>query len=158
MSHPLVIYLNDHIGGAQIALETLRSMREEQDHPKFRRFADSLYPQIAEDDATLRGIIESFGEKPSSTKQLSGWLLEKGSRIKLGHTGSADFALFESLELLCLGILGKLSLWRALGVVTSEPKLQAWDFLELSHRAQNQSKQVEQQRIALARSVLRSDQ
>ena len=67
-----------------------------------REFAAALYPQIEEDDATLRSIITSLGGKPSATKQASGWLLEKAFRMKLGHTGSADFSLSESLELLCL--------------------------------------------------------
>jgi hypothetical protein len=153
---PITVYLDDHLAGAQMALEVLRTMQEQHDHPRFRDFAASLVPAIAEDDATLRSIIESFGTTPSRTKQAGGWLLEKASRLKLGHAGSLDFSLFESLELLCLGILGKQSLWKALeACAPSEPRLSHWDFRDLICRAQQQFDRVEHERIALARVVLR---
>src|ERR1700761_6548809 len=155
MSSPIAVYLEDHLAGAQVALQVLKSMRDEQAHPKFRELAAELLPQVAKDDDTLRSILSSVGGTPSTSKQACGWLFEKLSRIKLGHAGSADFTLFESVELLTLGILGKLSLWKALEAVSAkDPALASWDFHELATRAQRQFERVESERLRLAAETL----
>ena len=85
---------------------------------------------------------------------MGGWLLEKAARLKLGHTGSAHFELFESLELLALGIQGKASLWRALQVASrSDGRLREYDFESLIRRALDQYGIVEEQRLKLAENV-----
>jgi hypothetical protein len=112
MSHPLVTYVNDHLGGAQVAVRLLEAMRDQHDDQEFRQFASVLLPEIQADDGVLTRIAEKIGSGPSSIKQIGGWFLEKAARLKLGHTGSTSFELFESLELLALGIQGKASLWR----------------------------------------------
>jgi hypothetical protein len=114
MSDPLVAYLNDHLGGAEVAVQVLEAMRDQHDHPRYREFAGALLPEIQADDAKLRSIAETIGPGPSAIKQAGGWLLEKLARFKLGHTGSSNFEMFESLELLAVGIHGKQCLWRAL--------------------------------------------
>ena len=108
MSDPLATYLADHLSDAQIAIELLEAMRDQHDDPRFREFASALLPEIQADDETLHSIAEKIGSCPSAIKQAGGWLLEKATRLKLGHTGSTDFAMFESLELLAVGIQGKL--------------------------------------------------
>jgi hypothetical protein len=155
MSDPLATYLNDHLGGAQIALQLLEAMRDQHDEQRFRDFAEKLLPRIQADDQTLRSITEKIGSSPSTVKQAGGWLLEKASRLKLGHTGSADFEMFESLELLALGILGKLSLWKALRASAERnARLVEYDFQALIRRAEQQYDMVESQRLELARTVL----
>jgi hypothetical protein len=114
MSESLATYLADHLSGAQIAIELLEAMRDQHDDPSFPEFATGLLPEIQADDETLHSIAEKIGSHPSAIKQAGGWLLEKATRLKLGHTGSTDFAMFESLELLAVGIQGKLCLWKAL--------------------------------------------
>jgi hypothetical protein len=116
MFDPLVTYVNDHLGGAQVAVQLLEAMRNQQDDQEFRQFASVLLPEIQADDLVLSRIAEKIASSPSAIKRLGGWLLEKAARLKLGHTGSAGFELFESLELLALGIQGKASLWKALQV------------------------------------------
>jgi hypothetical protein len=118
MSEPLVAYLNDHLGGAEIAIQVLEAMRDQHDDPRFREFAGVLLPEILADDAKLRSIAEKIGPGPSAIKQAGGWLLEKLARFKLGHTGSSNFDMFESLELLAVGIHGKRCLWKALQVAS----------------------------------------
>ena len=108
MSHPHVTYVNDHLGGAQVAVRLLEAMRDQHDDQEFRQFASVLLPEIQADDGVLTCIAEKIGSGPSSIKQMGGWFLEKAARLKLGHTGSAGFELFESLELLALGIQGSL--------------------------------------------------
>jgi hypothetical protein len=131
-SDPLVTYLNDHLGGAQTAVQVLKAMRDHHDDPRFREFAGLLLPEILADDGTLRSIAEKIGSGPSATKQVGGWLLEKASRLKLGHAGSTNFEMFESLEFLALGIHGKLCLWKALQAASRlDSRLREYDYEEL---------------------------
>ena len=154
MSEALITYLNDHLGGAQIALELLEAMRDQHDDPKFRDFARELLPQIQEDDDTLRSINEKIGGTSSKAKLAGGWLLEKAARLKLGHTGSTDFEMFESLELLALGIQGKLCLWKALQAASKrDSRLRDYSYDELISRAQQQYDTVENQRLNLAQAI-----
>ncbi|MEG9436594.1 hypothetical protein JAO29_10525 [Edaphobacter sp. HDX4] len=157
MAVPLSTYLNDHLGGARIAVELLEAMRDGHDDPKFREFATSLLPEVQQDDRTLRTIAERIGPGPSAIKEAGGWLVEKAARLKLGPSGSTDFAMFETLELLTLGIHGKSCLWEALQVVSRvDSRLQEFDFEELIRRAQQQYEEVDRRRLELARTVLSS--
>jgi hypothetical protein len=155
MSEPLVAYLNDHLGGAEVAVQVLEAMRDQHDDPRFRELAGVLLPEIQADDAKLRSIAQKIGPGPSAIKQAGGWLLEKLARFKLGHTGASNFEMFESLELLALGIHGKQCLWKALQVASKlDSRLREYDFEELVSRAQQQYDQVEGERLNLAQSVL----
>ena len=154
MSEPLGTYIRDHLAGARLALETLSVMRDQHDDERFRNLAAALFPEIEADDATLHKISESIASGPSMVKQAGGWLLEKAARLKLGHSGSVSFELFESLELLALGIQGKLSLWKALQVAAAQDaRLRGYDFDELMRRAVAQHGQVEEERLRLAETV-----
>jgi hypothetical protein len=155
MTDSLSTYLADHLSGAQIAIEVLDAMRDQHDDPHFRQFAESLLPEIRADAQTLHSIAEKIGSGPSAIKQARGWLLEKATRFKLGHTGSADFAMFETLEFLALGIQGKLCLWKALGAFAKlDSRLREYDLEELINRAGQQYGKVENERVALAGAVL----
>lgn len=155
MSEPLAIYINDHLGGAQIAVQVLEAMRDQHDDPAFREFAAELLPEVREDDRTVRSILEKIGSTPSAIKQAGGWLLEKLGRLKLGHSGSTNFEMFESLELLAVGIQGKLCLWKALQVAArNDSRLREYDFEALITRAQQHYDAVESQRLHLAETVL----
>jgi len=155
MAEPLVTYVNDHLGGARIALQLLEAMHDQHDDQQFRDFAGALLPEIQADDRTLRAIAEKIGSGPSAIKEVGGWLLEKAGRLKLGHTGSTDFAMFESLELLVLGIHGKLCLWKALLVASrSDSRLDEFNFQTLIDRAQQQYDVTESKRLNLAQTVL----
>jgi hypothetical protein len=157
MAEPLITYLNDHLGGAQIAIELLESMRDQHEDQRFRDLANNLLPEIQADDRTLRSIAEKLGPAPSIAKQAGGWIVEKLARLKLGHTDSTGLKMFESLELLVLGIHGKLCLWKALVVASQEDlRLQKYDFGELIRRAKQQYDQVENERLNLAQSALAS--
>jgi hypothetical protein len=155
MSNPLGTYVNDHLGGAQIAIQLLQAMRDQHDDPKYREFARVLLPEIEADDRTLRSIAERIGSSPSAMKEAGGWLLEKFARMKLGHTGSTDFDMFESLELLVLGIHGKLCLWKALEAASiRDSRLYGYEFGNLASRAREQYDKVEKERLDLAQAVL----
>lgn len=154
MSDSLATYLNDHLSGAQTAIQVLSAMRDHNDDERFREFAASLLPEIEADDQILRSIVEKIEPNPSAIKETSGWILEKLARLKLGHTDSAEFGMFESLELLALGIQGKRCLWKALGRVSEvDSRLREHDFEHLLTRAIAQYGIVEAQRLNLAEKV-----
>jgi hypothetical protein len=155
MSDNLATYLRDHLGGAKIAIQVLEGMQDQHDDQRFREFAGGLLQEVMSDDHTLRLIAEKIGSGPSVAKQAGGWLLEKLARLKLGHTGSTNFEMFESLELLALGINGKLCLWKALNSASRfDSRLSEYDFEELISRAQGQYETVESERLKLAQTVL----
>jgi hypothetical protein len=79
MSEALITYLNDHLGGAQVAVQLLEAMRDQNDEQEFRQFASVLLPEIKADDLTLHHIAEKTGSGPSAVKQVGGWLLEKAA-------------------------------------------------------------------------------
>lgn len=154
MSESLGIYLRDHLGGAQVAVELLEGMCKHQEDARYRDLAKRLLPEIQTDDETLRSVIEAIGEDPSAIKNAGGWLLEKLTRLKLGHTRSAGLELFEALEMLSVGIAGKRSLWKALQIVSKEDRrLNRFDFGTLLHRADDQFQSVEEERLRLAARV-----
>ena len=155
MSKSLVTYLDDHLSGAQIAIQVLQSMRDDHDDPRFRAFAAKLLPEIESDVGTLRLIAKEVGAGQSVIKQVGGRLLEKLARLKLGNTGSTDLRTFESLELLLLGIHGKQCLWKALDTTSaSDARLCGYDFKQLCSRAEQQYAEVQTLRIDLAQTVL----
>jgi hypothetical protein len=154
MSEPLGIYLKDHLGGAQVAVHLLEAMCNQHEEELYREFASRLLPDIQSDDETLRNIIATIDDEPSGIKNAGGWLLEKLTRLKLGHTGSVGLEMFESLEMLSLGITGKRSLWKALQVVAKEDiRLREYDFETLLQRAEDQFQTVERERLRLAPQV-----
>jgi hypothetical protein len=66
----------------------------------------------------------------------------------------AAIELLEVLETLELGILGKLALWRAMGVAADVvPQIQRLDLSRLERRANEQHDRVEVERLKVARAA-----
>src|SRR6202050_3491331 len=146
MSDPLAIYLHDHLAGAALAIELLESMRDQHAGKPLGRFATGLLVEIEADRDVLRGLSERAGAGSNAFKELSAWLAERLSRVKLSGQREGNLETFEALEFLQLGIHGKLALWRALAVAAaSEARLKSTDFSYLAARAQEQENSVEQQ-------------
>ena len=154
MTDPLVTYLGDHLGGAAHAIELLKTMRDHYEGDPLGQFAGELLAQIEADREVLRDIAERLGAGSNEMKELAGRISEMISRLKMSHRITSGLGTFESLEFLELGIQGKWALWRALAVAAeTEPRLQGPDFEQLIERAEKQRSQVEQRRLALARTV-----
>jgi hypothetical protein len=154
MSDPLSIYLHDHLAGAALAIELLESMREQHAGKPLGQFATALLVEIEQDRDVLRGLSERVGAASSAVKELTAWLAEKLSRVKLRGQGDKDLETFEALEFLELGIHGKWALWRALAVAAAtDVRLESTDFWHLAGRAEEQENSVEQQRLEAARTA-----
>jgi hypothetical protein len=156
MSEPIAIYLHDHLAGASHAIELLHWMREKHKGDSLGNFAAGLAGEIEADRDVLRALAERAGVGSSALKEMSAWMTEKMSRLKLGDRGATNIGTFESLEFLVLGIHGKLALWHALAVIAeTDGRLQATDFACLAARAETQEDQVEQWRLDVARTAFR---
>lgn len=155
MSEPLAIYLHDHLGAANFALELLAKWHRADELSIFASWAGQLHAEIDADRQVLREIIERSGQPAHSAKEALGWISEKISRYKLSHRHPLEFARFEGLEVLALGILGKLSLWETLELLAPhDARLAGCDYLKLKERARLQHAAVEHRRLEVVRAAL----
>ncbi len=154
MSEALTIYLHDHLGAANFAIELVKTWRRDSPAGEFRTFATTLLQAITRDRATLRQIVRKIGAHRDKPKELAGWIAEKASRFKLAHEADQHLARFEGLEILSLGILGKVALWKVLGQVSRrDARLRDFDFAALARQARLQFTAVEGRRLRTARAV-----
>lgn len=154
MDDALAIYLHDHLAGAALAVDLLNAMRDQHKGEPLGEFATAMLIEIEADRSVLKSLADDVGDGSSQLKEASAWLSEKVSRFKLGG-GPHGLGTFEALEFLALGIMGKLSLWTALGAVASlDARLQTTDFESLAARAKSQHASVESQRIDAAKIAL----
>jgi hypothetical protein len=138
-------------------VELLESLREQHTHDSLGPFAAGILAEIETDRAVLATLTERIGSGPSAFKEATAWLAERMSRLKLRRGSDDDLASFESLELLALGVLGKVALWDALATIApGDARLKGLDFSTLAARARAQHAKVEEQRLIAARRALRA--
>ncbi|HEX3682308.1 MAG TPA: hypothetical protein VHU83_07170 [Bryobacteraceae bacterium] len=155
MTAPLAAYLHDHLAGSNFAIELLENFEQQHAGEPLGTFAAAELALLVEDRQLLQGIIGRVGAESSVFKEAAGWMAEKASRFKLRHPSSREFGTFEALELLALGIHGRVSLWRALSIIAStDTRLSGEDFEALAARAQAQHDRVEERRLQIATAAL----
>ncbi len=157
MADRLATYLNDHLAGASFAIDVLERMREVCPNAALRNLAGNLLVEIESDRAVLQAIVEKFDSDRSTIKEAAAWVAEKASRLKLQLGAQDRLGVFEALEALSLGVLGKRALWRALeSVAPFDARLDGIDFETLIKRAESQFAEVEARRLEFARIALRA--
>src|SRR6476646_5525315 len=150
-------YLNDHLAGSVSAVELLDHLLKLDETRK--PFYLQLKADIQDDQAVLKEVLARVGGTESTVRKAAAWLSEKLGQVKLAvdDPGHNQLRILQSLEILALGIQGKLLLWRALGTAAARiPALAAYDLGRLQGRAQAQFEQVEAERLRVAGDVLRS--
>ncbi|HWN17333.1 MAG TPA: hypothetical protein VNO19_00325 [Gemmatimonadales bacterium] len=153
----LTTYLNDHLAGSVAAIELLDHLRKASSGTERGTLFTALQSEIEEDQKVLKELLRGLGEQPSRVRQAAAWLTEKvgEAKLKLDDPGSGELRLLEALETLELGILGKLALWRALGVAAERvPQIRRLDLAGLERRARDQQVRVETERLKVARAAL----
>lgn len=148
-------YLNDHLAGSVAAVELLDHLLKVDETQK--AFYLRLKADIQEDQAVLKEVLERVGGTESTLRKAAGWLSEKLGQMKIAvdDPGDNQLRVLQSLEILGLGIQGKLLLWRALGSAAPRiPALATYDLRRLQGRAQSQFEQVEAERLRMAETVL----
>jgi hypothetical protein len=142
----LGIYLNDHLAGQVGGRELARRCRSSNAGTPLAVFLDQFLDELVVD----RGVVDEFmnllGIPQSIFKQGAGWTVEKIARLKLNGriVGYSDLSRVIELEGLCLGVEGKLSLWRTLERLQAvEPRLAGIDLAEPMARGERQLSALE---------------
>lgn len=152
----LVTYLDDHLAGSVAAIELLEHLRRLTRGTPRETVFTSLQGEIQEDQKVVKELLSAVGGTESRTRKAAAWLTEKVGEIKLklDDPGGGDLRLLEAFEILELGILGKLGLWRALSVAADAvPEVKELNLRRLEERAQAQHDRVEVERLRVARAA-----
>ena len=154
MSKALATYVHDHLAGAQFAVSLLEDLRDQKEDQRVADVARTLLPEIEADRAELQALADRVGHAGRGVKEAAAWIAQKASRAKL--TPGDPLGTYESVEMLSLGILGKLSLWNALKTLPRDVALAPLDLERLTTRAIDQHAVADHLRLSLARGALSS--
>jgi len=155
-SEYLPTYLNDHLAGSVVGLGLARRAvehnRDSAYAPDLRVIAD----EIAEDKRTLEELMRELTVRRNPVKRLGAWVGERARRLKPNRRlGYSPLSRLEEIEMLTLGVAGKLSLWRALQhSVAAQRGLSAWKLDDLIARAESQQQRLEALRLRAAGDAL----
>jgi hypothetical protein len=141
----LSIYLNDHLAGATAGVQLARRLRgSNRDEPGFSGPLGEICAEIETDREILTETMERLGISRGTVKPAAAWLGEKLGRLKPNGqlTGSSPLSRVIELELLLIGVTGKLRMWRAVELAWGENI--AIDFGRLSERAERQRSRLEE--------------
>ena len=153
----LATYLNDHLAGSVVAVELMDNLETAYADTPIANFVNGIRIEVEADQRELQELMSRLEISESRTRQVSAWLTEKLTELKLRLDDSArgNLRLFESLEALSLGIEGKKSLWLALAAAAEiSPQLRLLDYERLQARAEQQRGRVELKRIGIAKVAL----
>jgi hypothetical protein len=147
----LGIYLNDHLAGSTGGVETARRARGSNEGNEFGGPLSQLCEEIESDRESLERVMKECGVGRSRIKPAIGWLGEKLGRLKPNGQlrGYSPLSRVVELELLLLGITGKLRLWLLLDELVGEDS--SADFKALAARAEDQRSRVEALQVRAAR-------
>jgi hypothetical protein len=145
----LGIYLNDHLAGATFGTElSARVAASHRDSAENGTF-DRLATEIGEDRAALIELMKTLNLPVRQYKAMLGWIAEKAGRFKPnGHVlDRSPLSSLEELEMMRLGVEGKLACWRTLGVLADrDTRLDRTRLRTLQDRAEKQIKSLEELR------------
>jgi hypothetical protein len=146
----LGIYLNDHFAGSVAGVEAARRARGSNRGSEFGEPLARICAEIEADRDTLASLMDEFGVTRSRIKPAIGWVGEKLGRAKLNGQlwGYSPLSRVVDLELLLLGIRGKVRLWRLLAEILGEDS--SADFEALATRAEDQRARVEDLQVRAA--------
>ncbi len=137
----LAIYLNDHYAAATGALQLSRRVAASNRDTPYGATLAEISLEIEQDRRTLASIMDRLGIRRDPIKPMAAWGAEKLGRLKLNGqlTGYSTLSRLEELEILELGVNGKLALWQALEQTDVPP-----DELErLTARGRSQRERLE---------------
>jgi hypothetical protein len=150
----LAIYLNDHLAGATGGVEIARRSRASNRGTKLGETLAEVCAEIEADRATLERVMEALGVKRSHPKVATAWATEKLGRLKLNGrlTGYSPLSRLIELEMLHIGITGKIQLWQSLDE-TQIAGLAQFDLPDLIKRAESQRGRIERPCLEAARDA-----
>src|SRR5581483_1705049 len=112
----LAIYLSDHYAASVGAVQLARRAAGSNRGTRYGEVLAALADEIEEDRHALELIMHRLGIRPDRTKAAVAWSAEKLGRLKLNGQmlGYSPLSRLEELEILALGVEGKLAMWQAL--------------------------------------------
>ncbi len=145
------IYLNDHLAGATAGVELVRRISASNRGTRWSTDLERLRAEIEADRATLGEVMEELDVDRSPIKVAGGWSVEKLGRLKPNGQlrGYSPLSRVIELEMLQVGIAGKVGLWGTLRRTTG-PRLPRFDLRDLISRAHLQRDLVQQIQLEAA--------
>lgn len=153
MNPSLQTYIQDHLAASVFALDILRQLEQQDLDAALASFATDLYREIDEDRAELLEIASIRGLRRSGPKEFLARVAERFCRPKLNFRSKGLLGVFESLETLALGVIGKHGMWVSLEPLPAFHVGDA-DFLRLKTRAMDQFRRIEAHRTRIGRELL----
>lgn len=153
----LATYLNDHMAGAEAAVELLKHLEGARAGTPAAPFAAALRSDIEADRRQLEALMARLQVAVSRPRTATAWLAEKGAELKLrlDDPAAGPLRLLEVLEAVSVGIEGKRLLWRSLAAAAEDrPDLRGTDYEVLVRRAEDQRRRVERERLEAAKAAL----
>jgi len=149
----LRIYLNDHLAGSVAGHELAKRTQSNNVGTPLGEYLIEFIQELEEEQTVVENLLDSFEATPDRIKQLAAWIAEKAGRLKLNGqiTGYSDLSRLLEIEGLCLGVEGKLSLWRSLKQVEGHHSaLAVTDLDTLIARGEEQRNRFEEFRLGAA--------
>jgi hypothetical protein len=153
----LSIYLNDHLAGATAAANLARRAAGSNEGTDYGPALEAVATEIEEDRAALMDVMQRLSVGRDHLKSALAWSAERAGRLKLNGqlVGYSPLSRLEEIEVLSLGVEGKLALWRTLrSTHASDPRLAGIDLDGLIERARSQRRRLERQRVRAADEAL----
>jgi hypothetical protein len=151
----LATYLNDHLAAAVGAVQLARRTAGSNRGTPYGEALTVLATEIEEDRDALAEIMRRLGVRWDHAKVAVAWSAEKLGRLKLNGqlTGYSPLSRLEEIEILQLGVHGKLLLWQALRRAASA-SVSAAELDGLIERARSQHRRLGRQRLAAVTEAL----
>jgi len=153
----LRIYLQDHLAGSVAGYELAKRCESSNSDSRLGEYLRTFMDQLTEEQTVLEGLLDSIESQPDRLKQMAAWIAEKAGRLKLNGqvTGYSDLSRLLELEGLCIGVEGKLSLWRSLKHISGhDSRLAVTDLDGLIKQAAAQREELEMHRREAAARAL----
>jgi hypothetical protein len=147
----LAIYLNDHLAGATGGVEMVRRTRDANEGTEFGAPLARLCAETEADHESLKSAMADLGVDRSRLKPALGWLGEKLGRLKPNGQlrGYSPLSRVLELEVLLLGISGRIRLWLVLDELAGTEV--SADLPALVASAEDQRSRVEELQLRAAR-------
>jgi hypothetical protein len=142
----LAIYLNDHLAAATGALQLARRAASANRGSGYGETLADLAAEIADDCTTLQNVLRRLDVRADQLKILASFGAERLGRLKLNGEllRYSPLSRLEEIEILSLGVAGKLRLWRTLATtLTGDPRVDDVDFDRLIERATSQRRRLD---------------
>lgn len=151
----LGIYINDHLAGASGGVSLAKRAAQNATDEERKAMWQGLAAEIEEDRQALGHVRELVGAQPNRLKYLLAQAGERVGRLKTNGyiVKSSVLGQMLELEMMLLGVTGKLCLWRALARL-EDPRLAEIDLERLIERAEAQRSRLEQYRISIVPAAL----